>query len=460
MIDSKQIPQDVNLEESLLGGLVIEGKQFHKVSEILSDDCFYLDNHKTVFKAIQRLYKLNKAIDLTSVVSDIKLNEKGIDYKEILHIVITLSNKAIYSSRFEEYAETLIGYAVKRRMLTICQTALSQCYDDFVSPNQVISDLQKGIEKSVGYDNTIEIDAKSRMEKTFKMFKDGLVNDGVTGITTGINSIDKFTGGFQKGDLIVIGARPGNGKTALALSVAHKAAQNGVIPYFFQQEMSIEQTGMRELAMYSGVNMSQIRSGAVSNTEINNVHAAYEKVSAMTILIDHTAPINLTMIRSRVKRSTPDLVIVDYLQLMNMESSGKNDLDESKIAQTTRGLKLLAKEMNVPVIILSQLNRQVESRENKKPAMSDLKGSGAIEADADMIILLFNPSKYAKDPVNEKGDSLNGQIQLNFVKNRMGDTGEIWLKWDAGINLFSELNEIKEEFKSLPNGLAEWEQNM
>ena len=456
MIDSKQIPQDVNLEESLLGGLIVEGTNFHIVSELLSEDCFYIENNKIIFKAIQRLYKLRKAINLVSVSSDVKMHEKGIDYKDIIHITNKLINKATYSSRFDESAEVLNGYAVKRRMLTICQTALSQCYDDFVAPSKVISDLQKGIELSVGYDSTIEIDAKSRMEKTFKMFKDGLANDGVTGITTGINSIDKFTGGFQKGDLIVIGARPGNGKTALALSIAHKAANNGVVPYFFQQEMSIEQTGMRELAMYSGVNMSQIRSGAVSNTEINNVYAAYERVLAMTILVDHTAPINMTLIRSRVKRSTPDLVIVDYLQLMHLESNGKNDLDESKLAQTTRALKLLAKEMNVPVIILSQLNRQVESRENKKPAMSDLKGSGAIEADADMIILLFNPSKYSKDPVNEKGESLNGQIQLNFVKNRMGDTGEIWLRWDAGINLFSELVETQErnEFKDFPPQIA------
>lgn len=456
LIEGKLPPQAVELEEAILGAMLLENDAIPKAASILQAEDFYTDQNKTIYHHMIEMFNKSLPIDILTVVNYLKVNGK-LDLAGGGYYINILSNRVAGSANIEYHAMIVKEKAVQRNIIRVCNETLQGAYET----NDVFSMLD-GIRNKLDSIGETDIsgsfiDAKNRMAKTMEKIKKGINQSGVTGVPCGLTSIDRFTGGFQEGDLIFIGARPGNYKTALIMAMAHKMIPLGFTPYISQQEMAMEQSGMRELAMHSGVNTQDLRRGVISDFELAKLEEAAEKVSKMNVYIDHTGGMKLSQIKANIKKQTKikriDILFVDYLQLLNMETKGNYSSDEAVIAATTRKLKLLAKDLHIPVVALSQLSRQVESRTDKRPVMSDFKGSGAIEADADIAILLFNPSKYFADPTDDKGNSMLNKVEVIFCKNRQGQTGSIILDVNPATNTFNDIGIVSHETKPIPRNL-------
>ena len=449
-IVGKLPPQAIEVERELLGAMMIYTDSFLLTSGILNANDFYTESHKLIFQAITDLYNCNRTVDGLTVIQQLK-HEKRIDEAGGGYYINQLTSNIPSSGAIEHYSFIIKQKSIQRRLIECCLETLNTAYEETEDALQLVSTHSIKIE-NVGISdvNSEKVDAASRMKNTIESIVKGRNNSGVTGVPSGILDIDRFTGGFQRGDLIFIGARPGNYKTGLIMAFAHKMVHLGFTPFIAQQEMAEKQSGMRELAMYSGISTEDLRRGQVTDSEMVQLEQAAKEISKLNVFIDHTGGLNLNQIRSKLKKQTKikkiDILFIDYLQLLELETGSKGATDESLIAKTTRKMKLMAKELNIPIVALSQLNRQVENRDNKKPNMADLKGSGAIEADADIVILLYNATKYFPDAVDEQGRSLANKVELIFCKNRQGRTGSLIINVDPATNRFNEIETEKTYF--------------
>lgn len=436
-------PQATEMEEMILGALMIERDAITKVNEILKDDSFYKESHRLIFLTIKELYAEANPVDMATVAERLKKKEQ-LDLIGGAYYITQLVNRVASAAHIEYHSMIVEQKAIQRRLITLCNETIKECYEDSCDAFEAYNSHESALGEvgATGMRST-QTDVLSRTKEAMKAIYEGLKHSGITGIPSGIMSLDKFTGGFQRGDLIVIGGRPGHSKTALILSMAHKTAALGFAPLIFQQEMGRLQTSTREIAMYTGINMEDIRRCNLNEYQLQHIETSINDLLKRNVFIDHSSNLTISNIKSIIKKHKGcDIAFIDYLQLMHLESKGENSNEESMIAITTRKLKQIAKELNIPVVLLSQLNREVEKRNDKKPRMSDLKGSGAIEADADIVIVCFNPSKYSQNPVDENGKDLRGMLELIFEKNRMGRTGSKWLKIDEAINTFGEVEEL------------------
>lgn len=439
---NKTIPHNIDAEQSVIGSMFLTKKAKEKALEILNEDVFYLDSHAKIFNCIKDLDAKGVPIDLTTVAEELNkrnwLKQVGdIEYlTEIINSVPTASN-------IEEYIKIVEEKSILRKLIDEATSIITNSYDTTNNINEVIEEAEKkifGVSK-----NLRSSEFKPIQEVLYKTQADleklAATKGDITGIPTGFYELDKITSGFHPHELIIIAARPGVGKTAVALNIVNNIAINSKKTVaLFNMEMGAEQLATRMLSSVGQIEASKLKNGNLEHSDWKRVNEAISRLSETKIFIDDTAGITAGEIRSKCRRlaASPaglDIVVIDYLTLITGSSkSGVNRQQE--VAEISRALKTMAMELDVPVIALSQLSRGIEQRVDKKPLLSDLRESGAIEQDADIVAFL-----HCSDEEKEKENRL---MEFVIRKHRNGPLADIPLIFQTATSTFVNVANVKE----------------
>lgn len=448
MAFGKVPPQAKDLEEAVLGAIMLEKNAFDIIVEILTPECFYVEAHQRIFRSMQGLQQKNSPIDLLTVVEELKFREE-LDLVGGPFYITKLTNAVFSSANIEIHARIILQKFIQRELIKISSEIIGEAYEDSTD----VFDLLDMAESKL-FDITNKhlkrdyASIDSVLVKTIQRIEDLRTRqDEITGVPTGFESIDRVTYGWQPSDLIVLAARPSVGKTAFALNLARNAALHPTKPTavgFFSLEMSASQLVQRILSAESGILLEKIARGRLEQHEMEELYKkGINRLSSAPIHIDDTAALNIFELRAKCRRlknkHNVGLIIIDYLQLMSGTGENRNSNREQEISRISRDLKGLAKELQIPIIALSQLSREVEKRKegSKIPQLSDLRESGAIEQDADMVIFLYRPEYYDVN-TNEMGESNKGETDVRIAKHRNGQLETIKLKALLHIQKFVE----------------------
>ncbi len=416
-------PQQIEAEQSLLGGIMQDGSSLPSALEVLKGDEFYKESHRIIFMTIQDLFERNEPVDILTV-TNLLAERKQLESIGGASYVAALVDTMPSIANIGAYAKIISEKAVLRRLIQSANEVMSFAYGGGKSTEEILDNAEAAIFKIAerrirnSYFPLKEVIKKNiEMIERYQEYR-----ESVTGVTSGYKDLDKLTAGFQKSDLIIIAARPSMGKTALGLCIARNAAKESGVPVgFFSLEMSKEQLAMRLLCSEARVDSHKIRSGFLSRQECGKLLQAAGLFMDVPIYIDDTPSISPLELRAKARRMMADqglgLVVVDYLQLMRGRDNAERR--EQEISEISRSLKGLAKELDIPVIALAQLNRKVEERNDKRPLLSDLRESGAIEQDADVIAFIYRDEVYAKQACKEPGVA-----EIIIGKQRNGPSGE------------------------------------
>src|SRR5665213_1513314 len=438
MMFGKVPPQAKDLEEAVLGAIMLEKNAFDVVVEILKPECFYLESNQRIFRAMQGLQQKNSPIDLLTVVEELKFREE-IDLIGGPFYVTKLTNSVVSSANIETHSRIVLQKFIQRELIRISGEIIGDAYEDSTDVFDLLDDAESKLFEITN--NHLRKDYASIdtvLVKTIQRIEDLRTRqDEITGVPTGFAILDHLTYGWQPSDLIVLAARPSVGKTAFALNLARNAALHPTKPTtvgFFSLEMSAGQLVQRILSAESEIWLEKIARGRLEEHEMKQLYKkGIERLASAPIHIDDTAALNIFELRAKCRRlknkHNIGLIIIDYLQLMSGTGENRNANREQEISRISRDLKGLAKELQVPIIALSQLSREVEKRKegSKIPQLSDLRESGAIEQDADMVIFLYRP-EYHDIHANEMGESTKGETQVRIAKHRNGQLETITLK--------------------------------
>ena len=413
-------PQALEAEEAVLGSMMIDEDATNRAISLLgTSHYFYKDSHKKIFDAMLSLSSKNSPIDTVSVSDELK-KAKALKSVGGLYYLTGLVDKVPTSANVEMYASIVKEKGILRDLISASHQISKKAFDAGDAVGSILDEAEQSIfNLTEQKDTKIYSHIEPILADTVKRLEGIAANPGgVIGVPSGIIDLDKVTSGFQKSDLIIIAGRPSMGKTALALSIARNAAiENNSPVAIFSLEMSSDQLGTRLLASEGKIDQSQARSGRLPKSKWKNINIASGKLAQAPLYIDDTPALSILDLRSRARRlkreKNIELIVVDYLQLMQ---GPKTENRQYEISSITQSLKALAKELNIPIIALSQLSRAVESRTDKRPQLSDLRESGAIEQDADVVIFLYRPYVY-----NEK-DEEKGLAFLIVAKQRNGPT--------------------------------------
>lgn len=442
-LNGKIPPQALDLEKAVLGAILMESYCLPTVLNLIFEEVFYSDSHQKIFKAIIALYDQNKQIDILTVSNQL---EKHGDLESVgnRYYVAQLTRELVSSANIEPHCMILVQKYLGREMIKIASKSLNDAYDDCID----ILDLYDSVDNQVI--NTQEKILKSTIKdmpyysaKVYDEYET-VKSTGVLGLQTGIAPIDRIFCGLVAPDLIIIAARPGQGKTAFALSVTYNLSVLNNIPgSWFSLEMDGKQLTRRLIAIDSGISHENIRQGKVSDSESKQFFNSLDRVGNAPIFIEDKGSVNIRTIRTRAhilkRRNKIQYIIVDYLQLMN-GIDVKNKNRDSIIGEISRGLKELAKELDLPIIALSQLSREVEKRSDKMPQLSDLRESGNIEQDADEVIFLMRPEYYEfTEPAEIAGTEydVSGLCIGKGAKNRHGGCHNFAMYFNAPVMQFS-----------------------
>ena len=439
---NKEIPKNIDAEQSVIGSMFLTKKALEKGLENLNEESFYLDSHKKIFASIQELYNNNKSVDLTTVVE--VLNSHGwlkqvgdIEYiTEVIESVPTAAN-------IDEYVKIVEDKYILRKLIDEATSIITESYNASGDINEVIEtaekkifDVSKNI-RSTEFKTIAEVLVKTQSD----LEKLASTKGDITGIPTGYYELDKITSGFHPHELIIIAARPGMGKTAIALNMVNNIAINAKKSVaLFNMEMGAEQLAMRMLASVGQIDSGKLKTGNLEHSDWKRINEAVSRLSGSRIFIDDTAGITVNEIRAKSRRlaaspSGLDIVVIDYLTLIQGNSkSGANRQQE--VSDISRALKTMAMELDVPVIALSQLSRGIEQRTDKKPMLSDLRESGAIEQDADIVAFL-----HCSDEEREKENSL---MEFVIRKHRNGPLKDIPLIFQRNTSTFANVANFEE----------------
>mgnify|MGYP001324670725 FL=1 len=416
-------PQALEAEEAVLGSMMIDEDAANKAISILgSSHYFYKDSHKKIFEAMLALMNNSDPIDTVSVSDELK---KGKNLKSVggIYYLTGLVDKVPTSARVETYAEIVKEKGMLRDLIVTSHEISKKAFEAGDKVGSILDEAEQSI-----FNLTEKKDLKLYqhiepiLSSTVKRMEDIAANPGsIIGVPSGIIDLDKLTAGFQNGDLVILAGRPSMGKTALALTIARNAAiENKSATAIFSLEMSSDQLGQRLLTSEARVDNALVRRGS-PNIKWKNINIASGKLAQAPLYIDDTPALSILDLKARARRlkreKNIELLIVDYLQLMQ---GPKAENRQNEISQITQSLKALAKELDIPVIALSQLSRAVEQRTKKEPMLSDLRESGAIEQDADVVIFLYRPAVYDKED-----QDLKGLAYLIVAKQRNGPTGRV-----------------------------------
>jgi len=437
-------PQNLEAEVSVLGGVLLDNEALSRALEVIKEGDFYRESHRKIFSAILDLYEKSEPVDLITLAEALKKRETleevgGIEYLN------SLVNSVPTAANISYYAKIVKEKAILRKLINRATDIVSQVYG---SPGSV-DDFLDHAERSI-----FEI-SEDRVRPSFYSLKEIIKSSFktierlyekrqlITGVPTGFNKLDELTSGLQPAELIIVAGRPSMGKTALALNIAtHAAVEGGVASAIFSLEMAKEQLALRMLCSEAKVDAHRLRGGFLSESDWPKLTRAAGALSEAPIFIDDTPGISALEMRAKSRRMKAEhnmgLVVVDYLQLMRGRAD--SDTREQEISDISRSLKALAKELSVPVIALSQLNRRVEERGDKRPQLADLRESGAIEQDADVIIFLYRDEVYNKSEDNPN----KGKAEIIIGKQRNGPTGQFELAFLDKFTCFENLTYLQE----------------
>ena len=447
-------PQALDLEEAVLGAMLIDKKGVDEVIDILQPDAFYKTAHQYIFNAIYQLFHDSQPIDLLTVSSalrkDGKLEIVGGEF-----YLVQLSQRVASSAHIEFHARIILQKFIQRSLIRISNEIIETAYKDSTDVFDLLDDAesklydvtQGNIKRSSQSAQNLVIEAKTRIEEISK-------REGLSGVSTGFQKLDKLTSGWQPSDLIVIAARPGMGKTALTLSMARDIAVTKEIPVaFFSLEMSSVQLITRLISAETGLSSEKLRTGKLADHEWQQLNVKVTDLEKAPLFIDDTPSLSIFDLRAKARRLASQngikLIIVDYLQLMTAGSRSKIGNREQEISTISRNLKALAKELDVPVIALSQLSRAVETRGGtKRPMLSDLRESGAIEQDADIVSFIYRPEYYNIDEWDDDEHTPSeGQAELIVAKHRNGGLDNIRLKFLSHLGKFEDIDNFDSPFE-------------
>ncbi|WP_321437364.1 replicative DNA helicase [uncultured Bacteroides sp.] len=428
------LPFDCDSEEVVLGAAMLEVKAMPEVVQYLRPEMFYYDNHRIIFTALMRMYNERRNIDLITVADELRRHDELEKVGGPFYIT-KLCSQVASTAHLRAHCLIVKDFYLRRQVIKGLSQLLGTAQDMTVDLADVVCDIQElatQVEKdAVKADNVRNMEVL--MDDTLTQAKGRMENsaNGVTGTDTGLADLNKITGGWQNGDLVVLAARPATGKTMFSLFLARIAARTGVNAVFFSIEMQGERLGDRLILMESNVNPYRWRTGQTDEAEWNEAYTTAESLAELPIIVDDNPSMSMDYIRAQARmlksRGKCDIIFIDYLQLSDMKGSVKENRNrEQEVATAARKAKLLAKEMNCPVILLSQLNREAENRYGGKPQLSDLRESGAIEQDADIVVMLYRPALYNIPTDKDSGYPTEGLGVLNIAKHRNGETGNVY----------------------------------
>jgi replicative DNA helicase len=440
-------PQALELEEAVLGALMIEKDALTTVVDILQQTSFYKEAHQRIYNAIIQLFGKSEPIDMLTVTTQLRSNGE-LEFIGGASYLVKLTNKVNSAANIEFHARIITQSAIKRDMIKIAGEILKDAYEDTTDVFNLLDKIEQNFfEISERNIRKNYADASTIMRATIEELEKKKNNkDGLTGVASGFTALDRITSGWQNTELTIIAARPAMGKTAFVVSAMRNAAVEWGIPVaMFSLEMSATQLMLRLISAEAEIDSNKLRKGKLENHEWVQLHQKIKNLSSAPIYIDDTPALSILEMRAKCRRLKAQfdigLVIIDYLQLMTAESGGGGKGNrEQEIAAISRAMKNLAKEINVPVIALSQLSRAVETRGgDKRPQLSDLRESGSIEQDADMVMFLYRP-EYYKITQDEQGNSTEGVGEVIIAKNRSGDVDTVKLKFIGKYTKFTDLD--------------------
>lgn len=456
LVYGKVPPQARELEEAILGAIMLEKGTFDTAIEYLKPECFYVDAHQRIFKVMQLLQNSNQPIDILTVVEYLRKRDE-LEAVGGAYYISRLTNAVVSSAHIEAHSRILVQKFIQRELIRMSSEVMGDAYEDSTDAFELLDEAeQKLFEITNSYVKKNYSDIGGELVKTMKRIEDlRHKTDDISGVHSGFTHLDKVTNGFQPTDLIIIAARPSVGKTAFALNLARNAAMHPTRPVgvgFFSLEMGNGQLVQRILSAQSEVMMDKISRGHLADHEMQQLYTkGLQALNNAPLYLDDTASLNIFELRAKCRRMVSQhkvgMIIIDYLQLMSGSGENRNMNREQEISGISRALKGLAKELNIPIIALSQLNRSVEGRKegNKVPQLSDLRESGAIEQDADMVMFLYRPDYYDINQ-NENGESNKGETYVKIAKHRNGSLDTITLKGMLHIQKFVDFEEAKIDF--------------
>ncbi|HOJ23957.1 MAG TPA: replicative DNA helicase [Bacteroidales bacterium] len=464
IIGGKIPPSDIETEEVVLGALLIEPNALATVIDILQPEVFYKEAHQRIFAAVLALYPIGEPIDVITVTNYLRKSGE-IDFIGGPAYIAQLTDRVISAANIEYHARILIEKYIQRKLIEISNNIITEAYDAtsdaFDTLNEAENALfqinEQNLRRSFRSMPSVLQVVREQIETAYK-------NQGeYTGVVSGFYQLDQLTGGLQPSDLIIIAARPGMGKTAFALSMARNMAVEFGFPIaFFSLEMTAPQLVIRILSAQTQISSERIRKGELDDTEWMTLNEAMNKLSNVKLFLDDTPALSIFELRAKARRLKQaydiQAIYIDYLQLMTAKID-KNSNREQEIASISRSLKALAKELNIPVIALSQLSRDVEKRSGtKRPQLSDLRESGAIEQDADIVIGIYRPEYYMKEEQvdEDKLAAVKNKAEIILLKHRNGPLGTVNLYFLNQFALFtdediSNINFEKQVFQSKIN---------
>ena len=437
----RKLPFSLIAEQSLLGAVLVDPESFNEIADLVAVSDFYLEEHQQIFSAMHELFLTSRDIDVVTLID--MLVTKGIYTKsggeQYIRTIVEVVPNAL---NVKDYARIVKDKSVLRQLITACDEVGDLAYSEQEDVAHILDAAE----------NRIFAIAQGKDTKSFRHIREvigdvyahlhelGTDKEGSQGTSTGFSGLDKMLAGMGKSDLILVGARPGMGKTSFCLNIGtNVAAQTGKTVCIFSLEMSAEQLVNRIISSEAMVDSYAMRTGELKDEDWENIAAATSKLAKCDILIDDTAGITATGMKAKLRRvKNLGLVVIDYLQLMQGDSRNDNRVQE--VAEISRAMKLMAKELNVPVVCCSQLSRGPESRTDKRPMMSDLRESGSIEQDADVVLFLYRDEYYkvsdASDPNSESDASI---AEVIIAKTRHGSTGTVKMGWIGKYTKFRTL---------------------
>lgn len=432
-------PQNIEAEQSVLGGILIENNAIHRIMEILSPEDFYREAHRKLYNALIDLSQRDEPADLITLTNELRKNDQ-LDSIGGASYVTSLIDSVVTAANIEYYARIVKEKAVRRKLIETSTQIVTRTYEDQGDVDELLDESERVIFQIT----------ENRVKPSFYPIRDVVKSsfktierlyekkELVTGVPSGFKELDKMTAGFQASDLVIVAGRPGMGKTAFCLNLAQYAAIEKKLPVaIFSLEMSKEQLVIRMLCSEAQVEGTRLRTGFLTESDWPKLTLAAGNLSDAPIFIDDSAAMTVLEMRGKARRLNADhglgMLVVDYLQLM--KGRGKVENRQQEISEISRSLKALAKELNIPVIAVSQLSRKTEERQGMRPQLSDLRESGAIEQDADLILFIYRDEVY-----NRSEDNPNrGKAEVIIGKQRNGPTGKIDLAFLDKFTAFKEL---------------------
>ncbi|MFZ2990603.1 replicative DNA helicase [Ideonella sp.] len=425
-------PHSIEAEQSVLGGLLLDNGAWDRAADVLSEGDFYRYEHRMIFGAIGALISATKPADVITVYEQLQNLGKAEDSGGLAYLN-ALAQSVPSAANLRRYAEIVRERAILRKLIAASDDIATQAFNPQGRQVSQILDEAEGKIFKIGEEGQRSKGGFQSMDQLVMQLIDRVTElaengaEEVTGVRTGFYDMDRMTAGLQGGDLIILAARPSMGKTAFALNIAENVAVNEGLPVVvFSMEMGASQLALRLVGSLGRIDQQHLRTGALKDDEWGRLTEAVDKLSKASVFIDETPALNSAELRARARRQARQcgklgLIVIDYLQLMSGTNSSSGENRATEISEISRSLKALAKELNCPVIALSQLNRSVETRTDKRPMMSDLRESGAIEQDADVIMFIYRDDYYNKE------SKFPGQAEIIIGKQRNGPVGTVHL---------------------------------